>query len=171
MPKKKAPAQDDLEVRRKVWHAISEFPGLYSHELHKVTKVPLEVLEKILDDFETDMLFCLRLEDGKKQYFPFVSMGLKHRKMILLIHQDLPKKVVRFLLKSPNSTMKEIEYYVKHPKSEISPVMDQLFKLGIITLSKDTHKCNITVFQIYEPDIIEKMLLVKERSLPVLAHT
>ena len=169
MPRKKAQPRDDLEVRRKVWHAISEFPGLYSHELHKVTKVPLEVLEKILDEFEADKLFCLRLEGGKKQYFPFVTMGLKHRKMILLIHQDLANMVVRFLLKSPNSTMKEIEYYVKHPKSEVSPIIDQLFRLGIITLSKDTHKCNITVFQIYEPDIIEKMLLVKERSLPVLA--
>jgi predicted transcriptional regulator len=170
MPRKKGPTQEDLEVRRKVWHAISEFPGLYSHELHKVTKVPLEVIEPILGEFEADMLLCLRLEDGKKQYFPFVSMGLKHRKMILFIHQDLPKKVVHFLLQSPNSTMKEIEYYVKHPKPEISPIMDELFRLGIITLCKDTHKCNITVFQIYEPDLIEKMLLVKERSLPVLAH-
>jgi predicted transcriptional regulator len=169
MPRKKTPHLDDLEVRRKVWHAISEFPGLYSHELQKVTKVPLEIIEKILDEFEADMLLCLRLEEGMKQYFPFVSMGLKHRKMILLIHQDLPKKVVRFLLKSPNSTMKEIEYYIKCPKSKISPCMDELFRLGIITLSKDTHKCNITVFQIYEPDMIEKMLLVKERSLPVLA--
>ena len=169
MPRKNAPPQNGLEVPRRVWHAISEFPGLYSHELHKVTKVPLEVIEKILDEFEADMLLCLRLEDGKKQYFPFVSMGLKHRKMILLIHQDLPKKVVHFLLKSPNSTMKEIEYYVKLPKSKISPCMDELFRLGIITLSKDTHKCNITVFQIYEPDIIEKMLLVKERSLPVFS--
>ena len=171
MPKKKAPVQNDLEVRRKVWHAISEFPGLYSHELQKVTKLELKVVEEVLDEFEADQMLCLRLENGKKQYFPFLTMGLKHRKMILLIHQELPKKVVRFLLQSPNSTMKEIEYYVKHPKSEVSPVMDDLFRLGIITLCKDTHKCNITVFQIYEPDMIEKMLQVKERSLPVFAHT
>jgi len=165
MPRKKAPPQDDLAVRRKVWHAICEFPGLFIHELHKVTKVPIAVLETVLGEFEADELLCLRLEDGKKQYFPIVTMGLRHRKMIWLIHQDIPKRIVRFLLGSPHSTMTMIMSYLKLPRSKVSPYMDELFKLGIITLAKDTHKCNITTFQIYEPDMIEKMLLIKERSL------
>jgi len=168
MPNKSTQAKNELEVQRKVWHAICEFPGLYSHELHKVTKVPLEPIEHILGIFEHDNVVFIRLEDGHKQYFPFMKVGPKERKVLALIHQPIPKNIVGFLLDAPHSTMKEIEHRLKVPKAKITPIMDDLFRLGVIALAKDTHKSNITTFQIFEPETIEKMLMVKERSLPVL---
>jgi predicted transcriptional regulator len=168
MPSKDVLPKNELEVQRKVWHAINEFPGLYSHELHKVTMVPLDHIERILGTFEQDNIVFIRLEEGKKQYFPFITMGPKEGKMVALIHQPIVKDIVNFLLGAPHSTMKEIEHRIKVPKTKISPLMDELFRQGVISLAKDTHKCNITTFQIFEPETIEKMLMVKERSLPVL---
>jgi predicted transcriptional regulator len=165
MVRRKSGVKDDLTARKKVWETICSFPGLFPHELERIVKLGPDVMAEILRGFEDGYLVEVRIEDGKKQYFPITSMGLEDRAILSMLNERVPKELLRFLLDSPHQTLEEIEKRMKLPRSKIQPHIDKLFRLGVIVLAKDSHKGNRTTFQIFDPERMRKLLMVKDTSL------
>ena len=165
MAKGKKVPEDEVSVRKKVFDAICKFPGLFPEELERVTKVRLEKLGGILLGFEKNNLVEIRLEEGKKQYFPVVSLGLEDQKVLSLLCERLYRALLALLLDAPHLTLDEIEKRLKVTKAKITPIIDEFFKLGVIILAKDSHKGNKTTFQVFEPEKIRRLLNVKDTSM------
>jgi len=164
MPRAKKAIKDDPDAKKKVFDAICSFPGLFPHELERISKVKAKQLEEILQKFEDGHLVDIRIEDGKKQYFPVVAFGLEDKEILSLLGQQVPKKLIVLILDSPHLTIEDIEKHLKLPKAKILPFLNKFFKLGVIVLAKDSHKGNKTTYQIFDPERIRRMLLVDSRS-------
>jgi predicted transcriptional regulator len=165
MVRKRSGAKADLKARKKVWETICSYPGLFPHELERIVKLRPDVLTEILKGFEEGYLVEVRIEDGKKQYFPVTTMGLEDQAILSILNEHVPKEILRFLIDSPHQTLEEIEKRLKLPRSKIEPHLDKFFRLGVIVLAKDSHKGNRTTYQIFDPERMRKLLMVKDTSL------
>jgi len=165
MPRKAAGKEQGPDLYKATFNAILELPGLYPEELQRILKLPLKDIERVLKEFEEDHLVVVRLEAGKKQYFPLHAMGAKDRNLLAAIRDKVTAKMLRFLLDHPHSTVEELEQHLRLSRAKVNAHIERLFKFGVLVLARDTHKGNKTTYSIFDPLKIEAILRAKDRSL------
>jgi predicted transcriptional regulator len=151
----------EIEARAKVFEIISTAPGLHLREIQKRLDIPLGTVEYHLKYFEDNDLVIVREEGGYKRYYPKKAMGSEDRKFLSLLRQQIPRRVVLFLMRAPKSSFGDIAKALNLPPSSLSFHVKKLVKAEVIERTK---KGRVSLFHIKDPERVAKVLIAHRRS-------
>jgi len=151
----------EIEARTKVFEIISAAPGLHLREVQKRLGIPLGTVEYHLKYFEDKDIVIVREEGGYKRYYPKKAMGSEDRKFLSLLRQQVPRRVVLFLMRSPKSSFGDIAKALNLPPSSLSFHVKKLVKAEVIERTK---KGRVSLFHIEDPERVAKVLIAHRRS-------
>jgi predicted transcriptional regulator len=93
-----------LITRKRIYDLIIKNPGLHLSKIAESLNIRISLVEYHLQYMERDGLITVNKENGYSRYYVGGSeVGVKDKKIISLLRQETPLKIVLFLLKNPNS--------------------------------------------------------------------
>ena len=98
----------ELETRRKIYELVSRNPGLHLSKIAKLLKMRISLVEYHLLFLEKHHAIRGIKESGYTRYYIEGVIGTSDKKFLSLLRQEIPLRVVLFLLKNDNSQHKEI---------------------------------------------------------------
>jgi len=122
-----------LRTRRKIYDLISKNPGLHLSKIAEILNIRISLAEYHFQQMEKDKLITAIKERGYKRYYVEDSeVGTKDKKILSLFRQEIPLKIVLFLLRYPNSRHKEIAENLGLTTSALSYHLNKLVKYAIV---------------------------------------
>jgi predicted transcriptional regulator len=154
----------DLEIRRKLYRLLVKNPGLNLTTIAELlgTSVPLTVYH--LQYLEKQDVIIATKEEGYKRFYIKDRIGAETKRMLSLLRQEIPLKIILFLLQHPYSTHKEILTCFDLAPSTLSYHLKKLINKCLIVESSDGFKQGFKVNN--EQEIIG--LLVRYKPSKVL---
>lgn len=151
----------DIESRKKIYELISNAPGLHMREIHKRLNIPLGTVEYHLMYLEDNDLVIAKEEGRYKRYYPKGVMGSDVRRILSLLRQDIPRRIVIYLLEHPNATFGDISEQFDIAASTLSFHITKLIKKDIVERVK---MGRTSLFRVKYPDMVVKVLIAHKRS-------
>lgn len=129
----------DLENRKKIYNLILNYPGLNLSEISKLLKFNVALVNYHTRFLEENEFINSIKEDGFKRFYISGEIGTKDKKLLGLLRQEIPLKIVLFLLEHPCSQHKEILKNFNLAASTLTYHLNKLVKSEIIflTISND----------------------------------
>ena len=124
----------ELETRRRIFDLVQKNPGLHLSRIAEILGMRTSLVEYHLLYLEKNELILSTKESGYSRYFSKGSIGVDDKKIIAVLRQDVPLKIVLFLLKSSRSQHKEILENVDVSPSTLSYHLKKLQNNGIISV-------------------------------------
>jgi len=154
----------DLEIRRKLYRLLVKNPGLNLTTIAETigTSVPLTVYH--LQYLEKHDMITASKEEGYKRFYVKDRIGVETKKMLSLLRQETPLRIILYLLQHPYSTHKEILTGFNLAPSTLSYHLKKLTSKSLIAESSDGFKQGFKV--INDQEIIG--LLVQYKPSKVL---
>jgi len=124
------------DVREKIYGLISKNPGLHLSKIAEMLNMRISLAEYHLNYLEkTNRIIAVKEGGYYKRYYTEESeVGDKEKKIIALLRQEIPLKIVLFLLKNPNAKYKEIQEHLNMSAPRLSYHLNKLTKNGIINV-------------------------------------
>ena len=107
-----------VEIRQRIYTLLAQNPGLNLSTIANQLQISVALADYHLYHMEKNDLISIGKEGGYKRYYIKGVIGAHEKKIISLFQQEIPLKIVLFLLKYPNSRPKLIR-----EKLEISPAL------------------------------------------------
>jgi predicted transcriptional regulator len=123
----------ELEIRRKIFQLIEKNPGLHARRIAERLSIQGQLADYHLLYLERKELVTTIKEEGYRRYYIKGELGTKDRRRLGLLRQDVPLKIVLFLLKYPNAKHNEIRERIGIVKSTLTYHLQKLLKQGIIS--------------------------------------
>lgn len=121
-----------LETRRKIYNLIASSPGLHKREIARALNMSLSTIDYHLHYMEKREI-VIGKQDGKyKRYFISEKIGAEDKKILSLLRQPTPRRILIFLLENPGAIHKEICKKIKKAPSTISFHLKKLVESGIV---------------------------------------
>jgi len=135
---KKVGIQDTrvADIREKIYDIISKNPGLHLSKIAEMLNMRTSLAEYHLNHLEKNNRIIAVKEGGYyKRYYTEESEVIdKEKKIIALLRQEIPLKIVLFLLKNPNAKYKEIQEHLDMSAPRLSYHLNKLAKNGMINV-------------------------------------
>jgi len=124
------------ETRNKIYYLIASNPGLHLSKIAEMLNMRLSLAEYHLQSMEKNKVITAVKDVGyyKRYYIAGSEIGTKERKIISLLREEIPLKIVLFLLKRSNAKHKEILENFKITSSTLSYHLNKLVNHGIIDI-------------------------------------
>lgn len=122
----------ELETRRKIYDLVSRNPGLHLSKIAELLKMRTSLVEYHLLFLEKHQVVRGVKESGYTRYYIEGMIGTSDKKILSLIRQEIPLRVMLFLLKNDNSQHKEILKNVDVSSSTLSYHLKKMVDHGII---------------------------------------
>jgi predicted transcriptional regulator len=125
---------------------ITAHPGIHFNELHRVLNLAPGTLQYHLNRLEHNgKIIVLRME-YKTMYFPPGVSNPLDQKIMVLLRQELPRKLILHLLEKKERSGKELLELLKVTKSTLSYYTKRLEKLEVlkITISGREKRYSVT---------------------------
>ena len=143
----------DLEIRRKIYDLIAKNPGLHAKKIAELLSIKGQLADYHLLYLERREVITTIKEEGYRRYYIKGKLGIKDRRRIAILRQEIPLRIVLFLLKNPDSKHGEILENLDITKSTLTYHIKKLVKHGIISehpFGKDKRYRVINEKEIYE---------------------
>lgn len=122
----------DFKKRKEIYEHIVKHPGLHFSELSRNLKIPKSTMNYHLHYLKKNGFIKIRCD---KRYIRYYAPGLLDEfdeKIIRLIRQTVPSKIIFYLFLHPDSSQRDIGSYLdKHP-STISFHLKKLIDCDIL---------------------------------------
>ncbi len=151
----------DLESRKEIFDIISDKPGTYMREIQKKLEMPTGQLEYHLRYLEDNNLIAWESISNKKRYFVDDEVSYPDRKMLSILRQDIPRKVLLILLEEGEKNFGTLHEYFDVSKSTLSFHLKKLVKLKLIEGIKKGRK---KYFVCVEPKKVAQVLITYQDS-------
>ena len=151
----------DLEIRRKIYTYIVKSPGLHERALARELDLPLSTLDYHLYYLKKRDLLHASSDGRYTRYYPVGKIGVKDKKVLALLRQSVPRRIVLFLLLNPNSSHGEIGEHARVAPSTTSFHLKKLTELQIISREKIGMS---SLYTISEPEYISDILISYKKS-------
>jgi len=125
--------QSDVEIRRKIYRLIYKNPGLHSRKIAKVLKISGQLADYHLAYLEKDKLIIGVKQEGYRRFYVEGKIGHTERQRISLLRQEIPLKIILFLLKNPNSRHSDLYNFIGIAPSTLSYHLKKLIDKDIVT--------------------------------------
>ena len=145
-----------LSRRRKIFEHISEHPGTYLREMERALELSVGDLQYHLHQLEKSELISAHDDGKRKGYFVNKDVQFIDRAMLSVLKLKTPRRIVMFLLLSPNSTFKEILAEFTFTKGALSFHLKRLTKAGMLQKSKIE---NQNIYSIVDEERMSQMLI------------
>lgn len=122
----------ELETRRKIFDLVSRNPGLHLSKIADILKMRISLVEYHLVYLERHNAIRRVKEAGYSRYYVEGMIGTLDKKILAILRQEVPLKIVLFILKNENAQHKEILKNVKVSASTLSYHLKKLVKCGIL---------------------------------------
>ena len=124
----------ELQTRRKITDLISKNPGLHLSKIANLLNFRISLVEYHLSYLEKNGVIAGIKEKGFKRYYTKGEIGVEDKKLLSLLRQEIPLRIVIFLLKNPFSQHKDILENIDVAPSTLTYHIKKLMKIGIIDI-------------------------------------
>jgi predicted transcriptional regulator len=124
----------ELETRRKIYDLVAKNPGLHLSKIAKLLGMRISLVEYHLFYLEKNQLVVPVNESGYTRYYVKGKIGTEDKKVLALLRQDVPLRIVILLLKCDSSQHKELLQNLDVAPSTLSYHLKKLVKCGIISV-------------------------------------
>ena len=152
----------ELETRRMIYNNIFQHPGLHIRELCRKLQIPKSSLNYHLIFLEKNGLLCFRYDGRYARYYPVEGINEADKKILGVLRQKVPRKIVLFLMTRPYSSRSEICEYLKKRPSTISFHLKKLVNVGIVEYSQ---KGRELTYLVYSDGLVVNLLIRYDKSL------
>lgn len=152
----------NLENRRKIYQYIAQNPGTYLREMERALSMQPGVLSYHLDVMEKRGLIKSEDDGYIKRYFPAEKFKQRDRRIVSLLRQESPRKILLHMLLNGSSSFQSLTNAVGLSKSTLSYHLKKLTSAGIIFSKKVEREF---VYGIENPDEIANLLITLQESL------
>jgi len=157
----------ELETRKKIYHLIVENPGVNLSKIAEILHLSAQLVDYHLLYMRHHGLITIVKEGGYKRCYIEGKVGVKDKRTLAVLRQEIPLKIVLFLLKNPYSRHRDILNYLGVSSPHFSYHLRKLVKNRIVEVSTSDEKKGYVVrnekeiinFLIrYKPSRIAKMI-------------
>ena len=124
----------ELETRRKIYDLVAKNPGLHLSKIAELLYMRISLAEYHLFYLEKNQLVVPVNESGYTRYYVKGEVGTEDKKVLGLLRQDVPLRIVLLLLKCASSQHKELLQNLDVAPSTLSYHLKKLVTCGIISV-------------------------------------
>ena len=124
----------ELETRKQIYTIIEKHPGLNISKIAELLNINVPLTLYHLRYLERHDLITIIKENGYTRCYIKGEVGVEDKKILSILRQEIPLRIVLFLLKNPLSRHKEILEHFEIGKSTLSYHLKKLVKREIIAI-------------------------------------
>jgi len=124
----------ELETRRKIYDLVAKNPGLHLSKIAELLKMRISLVEYHLIFLVKNQIVVAAKESGYLRFYVKGKVGTEDKRILALLRQDAPLRIMLFLLKNVNSQHKEILRDINVAPSTLSYHLKKLVKYGLIAV-------------------------------------
>ncbi len=124
----------ELETRRKIYQLIAENPGLHALRIAELLNISSQLADYHLLYLERNDVVQAVKEGGYRRYYIKGELGSEDRKILALLRQEIPLRIVLHLLKHTSAQHKEILQEIAVAPSTLSYHLRKLVKYNVVDI-------------------------------------
>jgi predicted transcriptional regulator len=124
----------DIDTRKKIYNLIAKNPGLHAKRIAEILSIQGQLVDYHLLFLERNNLVSAVREKGYTWYYIKGKLGMRERRRIAILRQEIPLKIVLYILEHPHARQKEINDEIPIAKSTLSYHLHKLCKQQIVTV-------------------------------------
>jgi predicted transcriptional regulator len=136
----------DLETRRRIFGVIEQHPGVNLSSIAQLLGMNVPLVDYHTRYFEKQGLVSVVKEGGFKRFFVAGVVGVVHQRWFGVLRQEMPLRIVLFLLKNPRSRYLDLCGVLSVSKSTVSYHMKKLVRWGVVVVSVEGEGWVYSVF-------------------------
>jgi len=122
----------ELETQQKIFHLIAQEPGLHIRKIERLLQLDISLILYHIHFLEKHDLITVEREAGYSRCYVKGTLSIEDKKKLSVLRQEIPVKIVLFLLKNPGARHKDILEQFTISKSTLSYHLDKLVRQGIL---------------------------------------
>lgn len=123
---------DELVTQQRIYNMIIQHPGLYLSQIAQLCKINIPLLLYHLRVLQKHNLISMVKEKGFTRCYVKGELGVEEKKLLSILRQDIPLRIVIYLLKHPSARHKELLKLFDIAKSTLSYHIKKLIDNEII---------------------------------------
>ena len=151
----------ELENRRNIYQLLTKYPGMYLREMEKELGLAVGVLEYNLNYMEKKDLLMVEREGNRKRYFVREGFSFGDKATVGLLRQEIPRRIVIFLMLHPNASFQDVLAQFKISKSTLSFHIKKLTEASVVGAEKDGRSTN---YRVIDPENTARVILTYKAS-------
>jgi len=153
----------DLETRRSIYELITSNPGINLSLIAEKLGISFQLVDYHLLYLQHHDLIVISKEKGFKRCFIKESIGQQDKRVHSLLLQDVPRRIVLFLLQHPHARHKEMLQHFNMSSPQFSYHLRKLVKNNII--EQETKKDAIGYVVSNEQEIVTCLIKYQPREI------
>ena len=102
----------ELNTRTRVYNLVKEYAGCHFREIERKSRLPGSTLKYHLNYLTRHELILEEKDKNNIRYFP-KEFNTNNKELLMLLRQEIIRKILIFLLTNENSSHEEIVRFVK----------------------------------------------------------
>ena len=151
----------ELETRRRIYTQITAVPGMYFRELQRAVGLEVGETEYHLDYMEKAGLLSVQVEGKRKRYFAKGMVDEYDRRLIALLRQEAPRKILITVLLAGSISFKDLLKRFRKTKSTLSFHLSKLSEAGWLVVEKAGKE---NIYRAEDEERIAKCLIAYKES-------
>ena len=122
----------ELETRREIYNFILKYPSLHIRELSRKLFIPKSTLVYHLNYLKkNDLLYSVK-KNGYTRFYVSKSINKYNKNILYVLREEVPRKIIIFLLRWPNSTLLKISKHLHKHQTTVKFHLKKLTNIDII---------------------------------------
>jgi len=151
----------ELESRRRIYDFLTANPGVHLRRIGQALGMSTGMLSYHLGYLERSGVLKSEEDGHRKRYFIARVFVETQRRILAILRQDVPRKIVLELLLHDNRTFAELQMSVGVSKSTLSYHLQKLLHRDLLLRTKRERE---SVFTIKDLEEVRKLLLSNRSS-------
>ena len=149
----------DLETRQRIYRLIAKHPGLNLSKIAELLHMNIPLVDYHTLFLEQNEFITIIKEGGFKRYYIRDQISSRDRRLLGVLRQEIPLRIVLFLLDHPVSKHKDILQNFDLAPSTLTYHLNKLVKNQVICLQKSEVDVGYTL--VNEKELIRFLLQYK----------
>jgi predicted transcriptional regulator len=153
----------ELERRRTLYNFVAQHPGVNLSTIAEMLKLSSQLVDYHLAYLERHQLITVVKEGGYKRYYIRGEIGVIDKQILSILRQELPLRIVLYLLKHPYSRYRDILESLDTSSPRFAYHLRKLVKNRIVIVASSGEKRGYIVRR--EKEIITLLIRYKPTSI------
>ncbi|MFH1101478.1 MAG: hypothetical protein V1726_05550 [Methanobacteriota archaeon] len=145
-----------LDIRKKIYKLLLVNPGVNLSSVAELLDISVALADYHLYYMESNGLITIEKEGGYKRYYVKGEIGTEEKKILSLLHQEIPLQVILFLLNHPCSKPKIIRETLGISPALLTYYLKKLRKYNVIIEDSSEQK---KVFSVAKEHVVLTLLI------------
>lgn len=146
----------DLETRKKIFQLIERHPGLNLSTIAQMLQMNVPLVDYHTRYFEKHELVSVIKDSGFKRYYVKGSVGAPQQRLFEVLRQEIPLRIVLFLLITPKARYPKICECLPVSRSTVSYHLKKLIRSKVVEVVVEDGEW---VYQVVDEKLIVDFLM------------